>query len=256
VKKKLTAIMCRVVVKIAELVARRRHPIEVAEDAVRKPVTPSPEQNRPDYRQREIGEDRERECHGNVIADAQLSAYLDFAQRPRNERAQSAQRDDLPKAPLLDRRHRQSVRDIGRVDADEERVPDTLQRRAIKNQRDAQRREQRRGHAEKADVKRSHPIVEKITPDQGASAHAIFSFEAQQCHVFVPRITRARSPGLPLEWMRETNPTSSDPSLAIDRAALSSRTAYAKSLLVITAEAFIGFGPSIQLKRLVLNRMK
>ena len=27
-------------------------------------------------------------------------------------------------------------------------------------------------------------------------------------------------------------------------------------MLVITAEAFIGLGPSIQLKRLVLNRMK
>ena len=74
--------VCGVVVKIAELVARRGHPIEMAEDAVRKTVTPRSKQHGPYHCQREICEDRERECHGDVIADAKLSAYFNFAQRP------------------------------------------------------------------------------------------------------------------------------------------------------------------------------
>ena len=41
-----------------------------------------------------------------------------------------------------------------------------------------------------------------------------------------------------------------------NRTAQKGRPTYARSVLVISAEAFIGLGPSIQLKRLVLNRIK
>ena len=65
-----------------------------------KAVAPGAEQQRPDHHQRDIGEDREAEGERHVIADAELAADLDLAQRPGDEGADRADRDDLPEPAL------------------------------------------------------------------------------------------------------------------------------------------------------------
>jgi hypothetical protein len=94
----------RVVVEVQVLVAGVRHPVEVADDAVREAVPPGAQQHRPDHDQREVGEDRHAEGEGNVIADAELAADLDLAQRPGAEGAERTDGDELPQPALLQRR--------------------------------------------------------------------------------------------------------------------------------------------------------
>ena len=100
--------MRRVVVELQVLVADVRHPFEMAEDAVGKAVAPGAEQEGAEDHQRHIGEDGDAEGDGHVIADAELAADLDLAQRPGAEGADGADGDDLPEAALLQRRERQA----------------------------------------------------------------------------------------------------------------------------------------------------
>src|SRR5215813_851022 len=96
----------RIVMKIAELVAGVRHPIEMRNNPVREAVAPRAHQNRSDHLKSEIGEDREGEGDGDVKADCELPADLDLAQRPGDERAERAYRDELPEAAFVERRER------------------------------------------------------------------------------------------------------------------------------------------------------
>ena len=86
----------RVVVKVQVLIAGVRHPVQMTENAVGKAVAPGPEQQRPDHFERHIGKNREAECERHVIAHAELAANLHLAQRPGDERADRANRDELP----------------------------------------------------------------------------------------------------------------------------------------------------------------
>ena len=69
--------------EVQVLVAGVRHPVQVAEDPVREAKVPATEQDRADHNQREIGEDRDRECEGDMVSHTELPADLDLAQRPR-----------------------------------------------------------------------------------------------------------------------------------------------------------------------------
>ena len=134
----------------------------MAEDPVGKSEAPGAQQDRPDDDQRHIGEDREAEGERHVIADAELAADLDLAQRPGDEGAEGADRDDLPDAAFPQRREAEPVFEVGRRDVDLPDVPGRSERRALEDHRGAERGEDDRRDAEEADVERSDPEVEQV----------------------------------------------------------------------------------------------
>ena len=71
-----------VVVKVQELVPNVGHPVEVAQDAVGKPVPPGSQEQGTNDHQGHIGEDGHTKSHGNVISHAEFAADFHFAQGP------------------------------------------------------------------------------------------------------------------------------------------------------------------------------
>ncbi len=172
----------RVVVEVQVLVADVGHPVQVAEDAVRETVAPGPHQHRTDHDQRDVGQDRHAEGPGHMQPHAQLAADFGFSQRPRDEGADGAHRDQLPQPAFEQRRHGQPVAQVGRRDADLPQVPGGALRGPPQDQRRAQRREKDRRHAEEADVERTDPEIEQVAADEGTPAHAILFLETQHGH--------------------------------------------------------------------------
>ncbi len=180
-----------IVVEVQVLVARVRHPIEMAHDAVGEAVSPGAHQYWPDHDKREVREDGEAEGERHVVSDAELAADLDLTQRPCAEGAQRANRDELPQPALLQRRETQPVAEIRRGDADLPEVPRRPDRGAIHDQRGAEGREEDRHDAEEPDVERPDPEIEEIATDQSAAANAVLPFKAQHGHSQSP--SRSRS---------------------------------------------------------------
>ena len=186
----------RIVVKVQVLVAGVRHPIEMADNAVRETKSPGAQQDRTNHDQREVGEDRHAEGERHVIADAELAADLDFAQRPRHEGAQRANGDELPQAAFLQRRQGEPIADVGRRDIDLPWVPGRPKCRPPGNQRDSDERKEDRRDPEETDIKRPGPEIEQVAADQRPAANAVFPFKAQHRHDRSPRMSGciARSP--------------------------------------------------------------
>jgi hypothetical protein len=164
----------RVVVEVQILVAGVRHPIEMAHDAVGEAVAPGAHQHRADHHQRDIGENRDAEGEGHVQPHAELAADLHLAQRPGDERADRADRDELPQAAFLQRREAQAVAEVRRRDADLPEIPGRPDRRAPDDQRVPRTAKNDRRDAEEADIERADPEIEQIAADQGAAADAVF----------------------------------------------------------------------------------
>ena len=72
----------RVVMKVQELIAHVRDPVEVAQDAIGETVTPGTEQQRTNDHQGHVGKDGNAKGHGHVIANAQLSTDFNLTQCP------------------------------------------------------------------------------------------------------------------------------------------------------------------------------
>ena len=176
----------RVVVKVQILVSDVAHPVEVRVDAVRKGIAPCAHQNRANHLQREVGKDREAEGNRHVIAHAELAADLDLTKRPRSEGAERADRDDLPKPALHQRRESQPIRQVGGSNTDLPDVPGRTHGGGPEDHRGAKQRKERRRDAKKAHIERANPEIEEISPDEGASANPVFSFETQHCHGWIP----------------------------------------------------------------------
>jgi hypothetical protein len=59
--------------EVQELVTDVRHPVQMAEDAVREAMAPRAQQHRPNHDQGDIGKDREAEGDWNVQPNPQLA---------------------------------------------------------------------------------------------------------------------------------------------------------------------------------------
>ncbi len=82
--------------KVQVLVADVRHPIEMAENPVRKSVAPRSEKDGADHDERKIGEDRDREGDGDMVTHAEFACDFGLAADPGAECSERANRDDLP----------------------------------------------------------------------------------------------------------------------------------------------------------------
>ena len=71
-----------IVVEVQILISDVRHPIEMAENAIRETVPPGAQKHRPHNNQRDIGENGDRERERHMVAHAQFAADFHFAQRP------------------------------------------------------------------------------------------------------------------------------------------------------------------------------
>mmetsp|Transcript_1294 Transcript_1294/g.2310 ORF Transcript_1294/g.2310 Transcript_1294/m.2310 type:complete len:190 (-) Transcript_1294:242-811(-) len=169
----------RVVVEVQVLVAGVGHPVQMADDPVGEAMPPGTHQQRPDDDQGDIGQDGDREREGHVVADAELAADLDLAQRPRDKGPGRADGDQLPQAALHQRRHAEPVFQVRWGDADLPEVPGAALRGAPDDQQGADEREERRGHAKEPDIEGAHPEVEQVASQQRSAAHAVLSFEVQ-----------------------------------------------------------------------------
>ena len=174
--------MRRIVMKVQELVADVRHPIEVADDAIGEGVPPGAQQHRADDFERHKGQDREGEGDRHMQADAELAADLHLAQRPAHEGAGGADGDDLPEAALPHRRKRQPVREVGRSNVDLPEVPRRPDGRRIDDECGAQHREEGGQHTEEAHIEGPDPEVEQVTADQRAAAYPVLLLKTQHCH--------------------------------------------------------------------------
>src|SRR6056297_887478 len=132
-----------------------------------------------------------------MIAHAQLAADLDLSQRPTDEGAKRADRDDLPKAALHQRCQSQTVFQIGRRDVDQPRIEGALMGSAPEYQNGPQCGEERRRDTEEANVERSDPEVEQIAADQRPSADPVFSFETEHSHLRSLRMWQPTGPSGP-----------------------------------------------------------
>ncbi len=180
--------MGRIVVKVQILVSGVGYPVQMAEDAIGKCVSPGAHQHRPEHHQRGIGEDREAEGDRNMVTDAELSGDLDLAKGPRDESAVGADRDYLPETTFRQRGYSETVGYVGRRDVDQPGIPFILERRAPEDQNSAESCKEDRRYPEEADVERPDPEVEQISAYERPSADAIFPLEAEHCHNFCLRI--------------------------------------------------------------------
>ena len=168
----------RIIVEIHILISGVGYPVEMAENTVGKAIAPCTEQERAEYDQRHIGQNGKAEGDRNVIAHAELPADFDFAQGPGNEGSRRAHGDDLPETALLERRQRQAIFHVRRIDRYEPGVPGRPERCRIEDQRRAQNCAYRRYQPEEADIERPNPEIEQIPANKRPSPDTIFSFKA------------------------------------------------------------------------------
>ena len=166
--------------------------------------------------------------------------------------------DDLPEPAFLQRRQRQAVVEIGRRDADLPEVPGRAQRGAIDDQRHAEEGEEDRRDAEEADVERPDPEVEQdrrrssVPPRtryfRSKLSMAMFGSSGPGRFGRPPALPPGGGRGRvmpgprPLPSSRDAGPASPWPAGSGD--------------ICSTAPVCAARGPSSQLNRSVLSRMK
>jgi len=74
----------------------------------------------------------------------------------------------------------------GWIDGNQPRIPCVSQSGTVKYQQCAKRGEKDRRDTEKADIEGTNPEIEQITPNQRSTSNAVFSLEAEQCHLLSP----------------------------------------------------------------------
>ena len=174
--------MRRVVVELQVLVADVRYPIEMAEDAVGKAVSPGPHQQRPQHLEGEVGGDGAGEGDRRVQPHAELARDLDHAQVPRDEGAERAEGDPLPQPAFAQGREAEAVAEVRRCDVDPPDVPGRPDRGPPDDQQGPDQREERRRDAEEADIEGADPEVEQVSADERPTADAVLVLEIQHRH--------------------------------------------------------------------------
>lgn len=175
-----------IVVEVAVGVANVIDPVEVAEDPVRKAMSPGSQQDWSKDDQRHVGQNGEAEGDRDMVSHTQFPTDLDLAQGPGDEGQRRANRDDLPKATFHERRDAKPDFEWRWINGDQPWVPSVALAGSPEDHCDPQCREKQRRDTEEAYVERAHPKIEQIAPDKRPTSDAVFFLEAEQCHLLTP----------------------------------------------------------------------